>query len=353
MDAHYVSQSASRTLSKKTVVIGAIALVAVIGAFCVFNADSTEFRYVFKGPLEKSWSAWKAKNNRTYGGPEDKVRFSVFKNNHKIVQTHNSKQKSYTLTLNKFADLSTKEFAALYTGSSTAFKNASNGCDAPSLRSNVKVADTLDWRTQGRVGPVKNQAQCGSCWAFSTTGALEGLSATKGAIGSFSEQQLVDCSTSYGNFGCGGGWVQNAFHYVLDHGIAAEGDYPYTGVDGTCKDSSVKAAFKISDCANVATQSVDALKSALQNGPVAIYVEADQSAFQLYGGGVVDDATCFAEGQIDHAVLAVGYDANSWIVKNSWGPSWGSAGYIQLSQEVTTNPNGVCGILSTPNTYPL
>jgi len=354
MESHYVAQSGSRALSKKTVLIAAIALVAVVGAFCVFNADSTEFRFFrFKGPVEKAWAAWKIKHNRTYGGPEEKVRFATFKNNHKIVSTHNAKKKNYTLALNKFADLSKKEFAALHTGASVAFKNASNSCTAPSAKG-LALPDTLDWRTQGRVGAVKDQGQCGSCWAFSTTGAVEGLSAKKnGAIGSYAEQQLVDCTTSYGNFGCGGGWVQSAYKYVLDKGIAKEEDYKYTAVDGTCKDSTVTRAFNISDCADVPIRSVDALKQALQNGPVSIYVEADQSAFQFYSSGVVDDASCFAEGQIDHAVLAVGYDTNSWIVKNSWGTSWGNKGYLQISTETTTSPDGICGILSTPNTYPL
>jgi cathepsin L len=354
MESHYISQSTSRTVSKKTVLVGAIALVALVGAFCVFSADSTEFRFFrFKGPVERTWGAWKVKHNRTYGGPEEKARFAIFQQNYKLIQAHNSKNKTYTLGLNQFADLSNKEFASLYTGASTAFKNASNGCDAPSDSSLLGVPKTLDWRTQGRVGAVKNQAQCGSCWAFSTTGSLEGLAAKSGKIPSFSEQQLVDCTTSYGNLGCGGGWVQNSFHYVLEKGIGSEAEYPYKGVDQTCQDSKVKNPYKIKDCANVAVQSVEALQQALQTGPVSVYVQADTSDFQFYTSGVVTGTNCFSEGQIDHAVLAVGYTEKSWIVKNSWGGSWGDNGYIQIATDNSADKNGVCGILSTPNTYPL
>jgi len=355
MESHYISQSGSRTLSKKTVIIAAIALVAVVGAFCVFNVDSAEFRFLrFKGPVEKAWDAWKVQHNKTYGGPEEKARFAVFKKNHKIVTSHNAKtKKNYTLALNKFSDLSSKEFASLYTGASVAFKNKTNGCDAPSAKG-FQIPDTLDWRTQGRVGAVKDQQQCGSCWAFSTIGSIEGLSAKKnGQVGNYAEQQLVDCSTTYGNFGCGGGWVQNAFHYVQDKGIAAEGDYPYKAVDQTCQDSKVTAAFKLNDCANVAIQDPQALKEALQFGPVAVYVQADTSDFQFYTSGVVTGTNCFSERQIDHAVLAVGYTKNSWLVKNSWGGSWGDKGYIQLDISNDADKDGVCGILSTPNTYPL
>jgi C1A family cysteine protease len=342
--------------SKKTFIIGAIALVALVGTFCVFDADSSELRIIrFKGPVEKTWESWKRQHNKTYGGPEEKARLNVFKNNYKFIQAHNAKNKNYTLALNQFADLTTKEFSALYTGASTAFRKQSNDCPAPSLKRSLNRPDTLDWRTQNRVGPVKNQAQCGSCWAFSTTGSLEGLaSKTSGQIPSFSEQQLVDCTTgTWGNFGCGGGWVQNSFAYVLQKGIGLQADYPYKGVDGTCQDSKITNPFKISGCANVAVNDVEALKDAVQNGPVAIYLEADQMSFQFYSGGVLDDASCFAEGFIDHAVLLVGYDTTSWFVKNSWAASWGDKGYIKISQETTTNPSGICGILSTPNTYPL
>eukprot|EP00331_Platyophrya_macrostoma_P006607 CAMPEP_0176420546 /NCGR_PEP_ID=MMETSP0127-20121128/8664_1 /TAXON_ID=938130 /ORGANISM="Platyophrya macrostoma, Strain WH" /LENGTH=297 /DNA_ID=CAMNT_0017801149 /DNA_START=153 /DNA_END=1046 /DNA_ORIENTATION=+ len=296
---------------------------------------------------------WKAQYNKTYGGPEEQARFNVFKYNHQIVHLHNAQRKSYTLALNQFADLTNNEFAAIYTGASLDLRNASNDCPEPDMMSRLSIEDTIDWRTQGRVGPVKNQGQCGSCWAFSTVGALEGLSAKDGSLGDFSEQELVDCTTDYGNNGCGGGWVQNAFHYVLEKGIANEADYPYSATDETCKDNQVKSVFKPNGCANVAVNSTDALKQALQFGPVSVYVEADTSSFQFYSSGVVDDTFCFTNKEIDHAVLAVGYDSNSWIVKNSWGEAWGNKGYIQIATETSKDARGVCGILSAPNTYPL
>ena len=339
---------------EKTTLNAALAFIALLAVLAFFKG-LTETRITFKGQAEAAWAAWKVQHNKTYGGPEETHRFNVFKNNLRIVQDHNAQKKNYTLALNQFADLTNKEFASLYTGASVVFKKANQDCPTPTLRATVAVPDTLDWRTQGRVGPVKNQAMCGSCWAFSSTGALEGLAAAKtGKIPSFSEQQLVDCTTgSWGNYGCGGGWVQNSFHYVMQKGIGGEDEYPYKGVDQSCQDSKVTNPFKISGCANVDTNSVDALKQALQNGPVSIYVEADTSAFQMYSSGVVDDTSCFSEGQIDHAVLAVGYTKDAWIVKNSWGSSWGQNGYIQISQDITKDARGICGILSTPNVYPL
>ena len=337
---------------KKAIVAGAVALV-VLGALTMFK--HSEYRITFKGQAETAWSAWKSQFNKTYGGPEEKVRFNIFKKNHKLVQLHNANpNKKYTVALNQFADLTNKEFATIYTGAKK--PEGKTYCDAPEEMLSVRAApDTLDWRTQGRVSPVKNQGQCGSCWSFSTTGALEGLAAAQtGTVPTLSEQELVDCSTYTGNQGCNGGWVQWAFQYVLDNGgIASEADYPYKAVDQTCKNSTKKAFTGLNGCVNVATQSADALKEALQNGPVSVYIEADQWSFQMYSSGVYDNSDCFADGQIDHAVLAVGYTKDAWIVKNSWGTSWGEKGYIQISSADTTDKNGICGILSTAYPRPL
>jgi len=352
MESPFIAQSTKRTVSKKALLVAALAFVAVVGVLCVYNADAIELR-IFNGVGNSVlvYRHWKRTHSKMYGLVEDVQRYTTFKQNYYLIEKHNKLNSSYKLGLNQFADLTNKEYAALYTGAKAPIGGAEN-CPPPS-HTNAIVPDTLDWRTQGRVGPVKNQQQCGSCWAFSTTVSLEGLSAKNGKLGSFSEQQLVDCSGSYGNYGCGGGWVQAAYHYVLDHGIAAESDYTYTATDGQCKDSTVTPAFKMTDCANVDVNSVDALKQALQTGPVSVYIEADTSAFQLYTSGVIDDsANCYPEGMIDHAVLAVGYDSEAWIVKNSWDTTWGDSGYVRIGL-TSSDARGICGILSCPNTYPL
>jgi hypothetical protein len=216
------------------------------------------------------------------------------------------------------------------------------------------VAGSVDWRTKGAVTPVKNQGQCGSCWAFSTTGSVEGAVAIKtGKLTSVSEQQLVDCSGAEGNQGCNGGLMDYAFEYIIKNGgLDTESDYAYTARDGSC--NAAKAATKassISSYKDVAHNSEAQLIAAVTQQPVSVAIEADQSGFQLYKSGVFS-GPCGT--QLDHGVLAVGYNTDStgknyWIVKNSWGASWGLQGYILMAQG--KGAAGICGINMEPS-YP-
>jgi len=210
-------------------------------------------------------------------------------------------------------------------------------------------ADTVDWRTKGAVTGIKNQGQCGSCWAFSSTGSLEGLNFLKnGKLLSFSEQQLVDCSGSYGNEGCDGGLMESALEYTAAKGVELESDYPYTAQDGSCKYSASKVAFKNKNYAAASSDSL--LEKAVNIGPVSVSVEADQDVFQYYTSGVLNDASCGTD--LDHGVLAVGYGTSGktgyWIVKNSWGTAWGDSGYLKIAR---SSGDGVCGI-NMDNCYP-
>jgi len=215
----------------------------------------------------------------------------------------------------------------------------------------MAVADSLDWRTKAAVTPIKDQGQCGSCWAFSTTGSVEGAHAiASGSLVSLSEQQLMDCSTPEGNMGCDGGLMDDAFEYILlNKGITGEKDDPYLANSGKCPGTAPVRAT-ISGFKDIPVGDEKALMAAVNLGPVSIAIEADQFVFQFYSGGVLDSAACGTN--LDHGVLVVGYGTDSasskpyWIVKNSWGTSWGESGYVRLVRD-----KNQCG-LSDAASYP-
>jgi len=213
-----------------------------------------------------------------------------------------------------------------------------------------EVPDSIDWREKGAVTPVKNQGACGSCWSFSTTGAIEGASFLKtGNLVPFSEQNLVDCDSV--DLGCNGGLMDTAFQYVeTSKGLCSEDDYPYEGVQDFCRASecTVVPGTDVTDFFDVKPDSVEDLMSALAQQPVSVAIQANQQVFQFYQGGIFDSPLCGTE--LDHAVLSVGYSTDEetgeayFIVKNSWGESWGEEGYIRIARE-SEDEKGTCGIL--------
>jgi len=220
---------------------------------------------------------------------------------------------------------------------------------------NETLPASIDWVTKGAVTPVKNQGECGSCWAFSTTGSLEGANFVQnGKLESLSEQQFVDCAASYGTNGCNGGMMDDAFKFAENTAICTEDSYPYRGRVGNCLtcDTNGLTSGAVTGYKDVATDSQEDLMSAVAQQPVSIGIEADQKVFQLYKGGVLS-GMCGAK--IDHGVLVVGYGTDAtggdyWKVKNSWDVSFGEDGYVRLARG--KEGAGECGILTTPS-YPV
>jgi C1A family cysteine protease len=301
---------------------------------------------IFNSTAAPSFYEWADLTGRKYKDvAETMYRRSVFEDNLQTILKHNSEGYSWQMGLNKFADLTADEFKARYTGGYRSQKPKKTGRLGKTRQVYKDLPAGIDWRTAGAVTPVKNQQQCGSCWSFSSTGAIEGAwFLSNGTLVSLSEQQLIDCSTAQGNQGCNGGMMDDAFQYVIQNGgLTTEDEYPYTATGpNTCEAAGKPVAAKIIGYTDVTPNSDEALMAAVAKQPVSVAIEADQSAFQFYTSGVM---TAACGSNLDHGVLVVGYNSAAWVVKNSWGADWGDNGYIQLARGTAYDPAGQCGIL--------
>jgi C1A family cysteine protease len=302
--------------------------------------------------VEESFKVWSAEHGKTYRSTATyESKLAVFAENQMKIEMHNAANNTWTMGNNQFSDMTEAEFLA-YVSRPMPPRTGVRVMQTQAEINDTPIARAIDWSASGAVTAVKDQASCGSCWAFSAVGAIEGANQIKnGALISLSEQQLVSCDKVDG--GCQGGWMDDAFEWVKGNGgLCSTADYPYTsggGSDGTCKTTCTEVAgTKVVSYTDLAASQA-AMKAALNIKPVSIAVQAS-GAFQLYSSGVMT-ATCGTA--LDHGILAVGYGTEGttayYKVKNSWGQSWGEKGYIRMADKTTST--GQCGMYSAAS-YP-
>ncbi|XP_072316856.1 uncharacterized protein [Eucyclogobius newberryi] len=307
-------------------------------------------RAEFDSRLDQHWELWKKTHQKKYQTQvEEANRRELWEKNLLYINIHNLEASmslhTYTVAMNHLGDLSEEEVSNLY--ASLKVPSDLEMAPSPHFSADVDLPSSLDWRKKGLVTKVKDQGECGACWAFSSVGALEGLLAkTTGKLEELSPQNLVDCSTKYGNKRCVGGLLQFAFQYIIaNKGISSEKSYPYQAKAGVCR---YNPAYRTANCSSyqyVRPATESALKQALAKvGPISVAVHSSCRSFVYYRSGVLNDPACLK--RVDHGALAVGYgtdgDLDYWLVKNSWGTSWGEEGYIRIAR----NKKNMCGIAS-------
>ncbi|XP_030013938.1 cathepsin K-like [Sphaeramia orbicularis] len=307
--------------------------------------------------VDAHWEQWKITHSKEYNHlDEEGIRRAIWEKNLRMIEAHNQEAElgmhSYTLAMNHLGDMTSEEVSEKMTGLQVPLNTERSFTMA--LDDTVhNIPKSVDYRKKGMVTPVKNQGSCGSCWAFSSAGALEGqLAKQTGQLLDLSPQNLVDCVTE--NDGCGGGYMTNAFRYVQTNGgIDSEDAYPYVGQDQPCRYNSSGMAAQCKGYKEVPVGNERALAVALYKvGPVSVGIDATLPSFQFYQKGVYYDPSCNPD-DINHAVLAVGYGVTVkgkkyWIVKNSWSESWGNQGYILMAR----NRGNLCGIANLAS-YPI
>lgn len=306
----------------------------------------------------KEFTNFQERFSKTYSSLKElEERFNIFKENYINIINHNSDvTQNFTLGINQFTDLTPDEFHYLYLSGFNVPALESFGCKNFSSV-NYAVPESFDWRLEGVVNPIRDQGQCGSCWAFATTANAESVWAiSSGQLLDLSEEYLVDCANGEGyfNMGCNGGNPNSAFKYMIQKGQCGELAYPYkaglTKQAGSCQ-TCFPAPVQFSSCSDVKPNDQVSLKIAVSQQPVVVAIEADTRIFQSYSLGVIDSVSCGTN--LDHAVEIVGYGEENgkkyWTVRNSWSTSWGQDGYVLIERSESTEDIGICGIAAQPS----
>lgn len=328
-------------MSWKSLTIGTLLILTMLGIVLFQSTPSIITTY--KDLEQAEFEDYITRFSKSYSSEEYSTRFEYFLMNSGYIRAFNTLGETWVLGLTEYSDMSAEDFTRTYLNYSPVSSKSSDFSKSP-----YTYPASVDWRTQGAVTPVGNQGQCSSSWAFSAVGAVEGAWQIAGnPLVSLSEQQLLDCSSRYGNNGCSGGTMDYSFLYIISNGLTSDANYPYTAKQGTCQTNTIIAS--ITSFNDVSPNSPSALYTAVAQQPVSVAVDADPAIWQNYKGGVIS-RNCGTE--LNLGVLVVGYNSNSnpayWIVKNAFGQNWGENGYIRLA---VVDGQGVCGVQMAPS-YP-
>ncbi|XP_069889227.1 procathepsin L-like isoform X1 [Dipodomys merriami] len=299
--------------------------------------------------LDTQWIEWKTKYGKSYSLDEEGRRRVIWEENWKMIEVHNEEERQgkhgYTMEMNAFGDMTIEDFHG------TEFQpDTHNEQQMYPDRQIGELPPSVDWSEKGYVTPVKDQGECNSCWAFGTTGTLEGQMFKKtGRLVSLSEQNLVDCSRPQRNAGCSGGRPDAAFQYVeINGGLASEESYPYEATDGPCRYKPENSAANVTGYVTLPPNEQALMSAVATVGPIAAAIHSSHSSFKFYKGGIYHHPNC--SKALNHAVLVVGYGYEGeesennkyWLVKNSYGKDWGMNGYVKMARD----RNNQCGIAS-------
>ncbi|KAM0933935.1 putative actinidain [Dioscorea sansibarensis] len=329
-------------------------LLVLLALLYLSSSSSSRISSRSESEIRLLYERWLAEHGKS-SNALDNHRYEIFKDNLRFIDEHNAGNHSFRLGLNRFADLTNEEYRSTYLGLRRARSNrVPNPSDRYLFNDGDELPDSIDWRDKGAVAPVKDQGSCGSCWAFSTIAAVEGINKiVTGDMIVLSEQELVDCDTTY-NLGCNGGLMDYAFEFIINNGgIDTEDDYPYKAVDGYCDPNRKNArVVSIDGYEDVPPNNEHALKKSAASQPVSVAIEGGGRHFQLYESGVFTGSCGTA---LDHGVTVVGYGTENgkdyWLVRNSWGDRWGEEGYVKMERNIKSS-SGKCGIAIEPS-YPI
>ena len=333
--------------------VSGILVLGVVLTLCYFSTLHVQRTDEFAA--ENEFKAFAVKYGKSYKDDKElQFRLQLYLKTLEFISNHNAQNSAFSLEINEFADLTEEEFREKYL--MTFPESRPKKLQASTNLPTKDLPETVDWVTYGAVSGIENQGSCGGCWAFATVGAIEGLHFIQNkTLYQLSAQQLIDCSSDFGNEGCNGGLMDDGFRYVMyAGGVETEKDYPFRRYGGKCQADPKKFVAGIKGYADVQPRNEMQLKAAVAQQPVAVGIQANQGSFMYYHKGVVESG---CGSSLDHAVLVVGYGEEDgkpyWLVKNTWGPYWGEKGFVKILREDANNSTpGMCGIASMPS-YPL